>query len=280
MRRVWSWVRDHDLVAFPVLAFGLGWLFYVPAMVLISGRPERFGWLIFFQTPGAGMALVAGWIVRHARGGAAEVADGWRRYLDAKGHPWWWWAAAVALVPSLAVAAGLVRGSFGDGVAQMWGQIGWFTLLALVPIGAMQLISSPLLEEYGWRGFWQPRLQHRWAALPASVLVGVLWGVHHLPIALAVGADPWTTVVGAVGPSVLAAWLLNAGRGSMVGPMLLHAGLNLAMDMLAPAGWAFPVAMLVAAAVVAVVAGPVQLGGRPRVSLAPTPARRAPDAGS
>ena len=103
MRRVWSWVRDHDLVAFPVLAFGLGWLFYVPAMVLISGRPERFGWLIFFQTPGAGMALVAGWIVRHARGGAAEVAETLRRGETCEGP------LPEALCGELRAAAGKIR---------------------------------------------------------------------------------------------------------------------------------------------------------------------------
>lgn len=92
---------------------------------------------------------------------------------------------------------------------------------------------------------------------------------------MAVGADPWRTVVGAVGPSVLAAWLLNSGRGSMVGPMLLHAGLNLSMSVIAPDSWWFPVLTLAAAAVVIAIFGPSELARSPRVALPPPTLDRA-----
>ncbi|CAL8978565.1 hypothetical protein PROP_02514 [Propionicimonas sp. T2.31MG-18] len=200
-----SWVRRHDVVAFPLITFGLGWLFYVPAAFVIAGRPERYGWLVFFQTPGATAALVSGILVRHARGGRSEAREAWRHYLEWKGHRWWWWLGAVALMPTLAVLAGLGHGSFGAGLSDLWSRLGWVTLLLLPLIGIAQLATSPLLEEYGWRGFWQQRLQDRLPAWGASVLVGLLWGLHHVPVALAVGADPWRAVVGAVGPSVLAA---------------------------------------------------------------------------
>lgn len=186
MVRLTGWVRRHDLVAFPLITFGLGWLFYVPAALVVAGHPERYAWLVVFQTPGAAAALIAGILVRHARGGRAEVLDAWRRYLDWRGHPWWWWLGAVALVPALAGVAGWAHGSFGAGMQDLWGRLGWATLLVLPLFGAAQLASSPLLEEYGWRGFWQARLQHRLPAWAASLLVGVLWGVHHLPIAVAV----------------------------------------------------------------------------------------------
>jgi membrane protease YdiL (CAAX protease family) len=267
--RTLGWIRRHDLVAFPLVTFALGWLFTVPAALLIAGRPDRLGWLVLFQTPGAAAALVAGILVRHARGGTAEVRDAWRRYLEWRGHPWWWWLGAVAMVPVLAALAGLGHGSFGPGLLDLWGRLGWVALLVLPLIGVAQLASSPLLEEYGWRGFWQARLQHHLPAWAAALLVGLLWGAHHVPVALAVGADPWRAVVGAIGPSVLAAWLLNSGRGSMVGPMLLHASLNLAMAVIAPDSWWFPVLTLVTAVAVVAVSGPRELGGRPRISLPP-----------
>ena len=274
MQRFRGLVRRHDVVAFPLITFVLGWLFYVPAVFVVAGHPERYGWLVLFQTPGAAAALVAGVVVRHARGGKAEVKEAWRRYLDWRGHPGWWWAGAIVLVPLLAVLAGLGEGAFGAALGELWTRLGWLTLPLLLLILVAQLASSPLLEEYGWRGFWQVRLQHRLPAWAAALLVGVLWGVHHVPVALALGADPWRAIVGAVGPSVLAAWLLNTGRGSMVGPMLLHAGLNLAMAVIAPDSWWFPLATLVAAAAVTALFGPGDLGRLPRVSLPPVgPAR-------
>jgi membrane protease YdiL (CAAX protease family) len=36
-------------------------------------------------------------------------------------------------------------------------------------------------EELGWRGFALPRLLAERSALAASLIVGVLWGVWHLP---------------------------------------------------------------------------------------------------
>jgi uncharacterized protein len=277
MPQVLGWVRRHDLVAFPLITFGLGWTFYVPAALVVAGHPERTGWLILFQTPGAAAALFAAILVRSARGGRVEVRQAWLRYLEWKGHPWWWWLGAIALVPALAVLAALGQGSFGTGVGGMWARLGWVTLTVLPLIGLAQLFTSPLLEEYGWRGFWQARLQHRLPALPAALIVGVTWGVHHVPIAIAVGADPWRAVVGAVGPSVLAAWLLNTGRGSMLGPMLLHAGLNLGTGYIAPDSWWFPLLALAAAAVIGATTGPRDLGHVPRVSLPPAPPSRQTD---
>lgn len=273
MERVLDRVRRHDILAFPFLTFLLGWPFYVTAAVLLVGHPERQVWLVLLQTPGAAATLAAGLIVRYARGGRPEVAEGWHRYGDWRGHRWWWWAGALGLVPAAALAAAGLAGSFGSGMQDLWARLGWASVLVLPPLMAVQLLSSPLLEEYGWRGFWQARLQHRLPALPAALLVGVLWGLHHVPLAIAVGADPVVTVVGALGPSVLAAWLLNSGRGSMVGPMLLHAGLNLSTAVLAPDSWWFPAATFSAAAVIAVVAGYRDLAHRPRVALRPVPRR-------
>ena len=42
------------------------------------------------------------------------------------------------------------------------------------------LPSSPLLEEFGWRGLALPLLQGRWNALVSSVLLGLVWGLWHL----------------------------------------------------------------------------------------------------
>ena len=42
------------------------------------------------------------------------------------------------------------------------------------------IFGSLLAEEPGWRGFAQPRLQVRYGALAASVLIGLLWSTWHL----------------------------------------------------------------------------------------------------
>jgi len=43
------------------------------------------------------------------------------------------------------------------------------------------LITGPLCEELGWRGFVLPRLPKRFNPFTASLILGVIWGVWHLP---------------------------------------------------------------------------------------------------
>ncbi|TQR36952.1 CPBP family intramembrane metalloprotease [Lysinibacillus sphaericus] len=44
------------------------------------------------------------------------------------------------------------------------------------------LLSGPLGEELGWRGFAQMELQKKHSPLKASIIIGFWWGMWHLPI--------------------------------------------------------------------------------------------------
>ncbi|TCZ73806.1 CPBP family intramembrane metalloprotease [Paenibacillus albiflavus] len=44
------------------------------------------------------------------------------------------------------------------------------------------LLSGPLGEELGWRGFAQIELQKKHSPLKASIIIGFWWGIWHLPI--------------------------------------------------------------------------------------------------
>lgn len=46
----------------------------------------------------------------------------------------------------------------------------------------LQLVSGPMGEELGWRGFAQMELQKRHSPLKASIIIGFWWGMWHLPI--------------------------------------------------------------------------------------------------
>ena len=47
---------------------------------------------------------------------------------------------------------------------------------------AMFLDAGGLFEENGWRGFALPILQQRFSPLKASVILGFLWGMWHIPV--------------------------------------------------------------------------------------------------
>ena len=57
----------------------------------------------------------------------------------------------------------------------------WINLLTM-PLSFLLAFTPFFGEEYGWRGFLQPLLQKRFGPRAGVIVLGVLWGVWHLPI--------------------------------------------------------------------------------------------------
>jgi membrane protease YdiL (CAAX protease family) len=96
------------------------------------------------------------------------------------------------------------------------GYLGTFLMVATVGGG---------LEEPGWRGFALPHLERQRSPLVATLLVGLAWGVWHVPL-----YGP----AGFVVPLILAffyTWIYNR-TGSILLCLLLHAGFTPAQNLL------------------------------------------------
>ena len=50
------------------------------------------------------------------------------------------------------------------------------------PLGILFSIPAGLLEEIGWTGFALPRLLAKKNFLTSTIIVGVSWGLWHLPV--------------------------------------------------------------------------------------------------
>lgn len=95
---------------------------------------------------------------------------------------------------------------------------------------AITLFLAGALEELGWRGFLQPRLQRRFSALPVSVAIGILWALWHVPMILAgLGNFPafHEYVLSVVALSVVLGWLYNNTGGALPVVMVAHASHNM-----------------------------------------------------
>lgn len=82
-------------------------------------------------------------------------------------------------------------------------------------------------EEIGWRGYALPRLQVTYSALSASLLIGVVWAVWHLPLFLMGGTTQSQIPISWYLPSTLAiavlfTWLYNNTNGSLLIATLFH----------------------------------------------------------
>jgi hypothetical protein len=88
------------------------------------------------------------------------------------------------------------------------------------------------IEEVGWRGFLQPRLQERTSVLPAGLAIGMVWWAWHLPLFLGyrnfvlepVPFRTYTTFV--IGASVVFAAFVNLAEGSVLPLMVMHVMAN------------------------------------------------------
>jgi membrane protease YdiL (CAAX protease family) len=101
----------------------------------------------------------------------------------------------------------------------------------LLPIILLAVFTGAMGEELGWRGTALPRLQARWTALISSLILGVLWGLYHLPSFLLSGLPlqdiPLISfMVMAVGITVFISWMFNHTDGSLILVFLYHFALN------------------------------------------------------
>jgi membrane protease YdiL (CAAX protease family) len=86
-------------------------------------------------------------------------------------------------------------------------------------------------EEVGWRGFALPRLQARFSAVAASLVIGTLAGLWHLPLFLwpenpmsAYPYLPW--FICSVCFAFMCTWLFNNSASSLLIVSLFHVSLN------------------------------------------------------
>lgn len=245
MSEIRAFLARHSLLAGLVLMFALTW----PIDLAQAG-------LLPFEVPFAAY-LFLGWgfilaaiFMTGVTQGRQGIKSLLKRYLIWR-VGWQWYGVALALYPLLFAAAlglgiplGLAELDFSQTLAaQFFGpQTAW--PLFVVPFFLFEAISNG--EEMGWRGYVLPRVQARHNALAAALIVGVIWGMWHLPKFLAPfdGALFALTLVKSMADSVLYTWLNNNTRGSLLLVTLFHAAGNTAGFFMLPAGGDDKVALL------------------------------------
>lgn len=100
------------------------------------------------------------------------------------------------------------------------------------------IVDGPLGEEIGWRGYLLPKLLERRGPLVASLVVGVVWYLWHLPLYLATGRFEMTAafllgyLVQNVAWSFLHTWFFRRSGGSAFLAVFLHTAGNYSVYLL------------------------------------------------
>ena len=93
------------------------------------------------------------------------------------------------------------------------------------------LITGPMCEELGWRGYALPRLLKRFNPFVASLVLGALWGVWHLPSfflggMVQEGQSLPLFLLNALLLSIFVTWVFMRTGGSVLITVLIHFAVN------------------------------------------------------
>jgi membrane protease YdiL (CAAX protease family) len=133
----------------------------------------------------------------------SEGRPGLRRWggrLFKWGVGWRWYALALAGVPALLVAGTLaVSPAAAAGLRLPPLEL----FLLYVPFLLLQMVTTGLAEEPGWRDFALMRHQRQHGPLLGTLILGVLWAGWHLPLFL----TEWGEGMGGANPqAILCSW--------------------------------------------------------------------------
>ncbi|HEX7306203.1 type II CAAX endopeptidase family protein [Lentzea sp.] len=229
-------LRRHPLLSFFVLANLLSWLAWTPYVLSHNGLgwwdyrfPEVLGTSQFAGVlPGAYLGPIVSALVVTA---VADGRAGLRRWAGRMWRwrvRWQWYAFSLLAVPVAMLLTGLAFSGGRIAAPSM------MAVAAYVPALLLQMVTTGLAEEPGWRDFALPRMQRRFGPLTGTMILGPLWAAWHLPLFLTEwGGRPdadWTRplvfVVFCVTFNVVMTWVFNSTGESLPLAMLLHVSVN------------------------------------------------------
>jgi uncharacterized protein len=208
-----SLVRRYPLTAFFVLACALSWWPWILYSVGLSPTP----------IVGVGPFLAALLVLAVTEGKSGVVGLLRRMVRWRVGIQWYAVALLLPIVVTLAAAAlnvFLLGAQRTSSVADLGG---WSSFLLLFLLSLLIPGFAGTWEEPGFRGYALPRLQFRYSALIASLILGVLWAFWHLPFVVT-GEHIWIdATLFIIEWSIVYTWLFNNAKGSVLIVMLFHA---------------------------------------------------------
>ena len=207
-----SWLRRHQVVAYFAITYAISWtaaLAVITTKLLHHQSLSKLDGILMFPAmmlgpPAASFALTR----------VLDGKPGLRALLTRMRHirvaPRWWLALAippVLVLTTLFVLKTRVSQAFTPG---------------FFPQGIIFGCVAGFFEEIGWTGFALPRMTHEGFRFRAALLLGLLWGIWHLPVIDFLGAAsphgsalPWYGLAFIAAMSairILIAWLYASTR--------------------------------------------------------------------
>ncbi len=217
----------RQILVYFVLAFLISWLFW--GVVFITDKIDIINSSTASVITGISTLLVgfgplfAAMIVIKVNGGSIRL---WFRRIFLWKVKFHWYLAALVVPVLVFLASGELYSLMGGEVAERFD----FNLLAvLIPLFLWNTFLGGGQEELGWRGFALLKLQEKYTALTASIILGFMHALWHLPMVFIPGTYQASSsflfyVLSVIGIAVVCTWLYN-NTGSVL-PVMIYHGMN------------------------------------------------------
>jgi membrane protease YdiL (CAAX protease family) len=243
-------LRQANVWWFFAATYAASWLIWAPAIVWRREQPS-----LFLIVLGAFAPSLMGIVFTYLSQNRTGRRDFWRRVVDVRRIGWRWWAVIVLVFPLAYCVSGVGFSLLGGDLPPLVDILKQLLNPGLVAqLILANLIVSGFSEELGWRGFALDRLQSRWNALPASLILGSLHALWHTPLFLIPGISQgemglfsldYFLFMGMVPlGAVLMTWVYNNTRRSILSAVLLHFFQNLSLNLLSGLHGALPTGYL------------------------------------
>lgn len=171
--------KRSNLILFFAITLAWTWICgFIPVILGITGTP--IGTFIFYF--GGGAPSVVGLFIVFLTYSRAERRDYFKRCFSLKYMEWKWPLIVFSIFPiisTVCIYIGVnILGYDMPGMDYIHAIIGNPLMVPLVIL--ISLVSGPLNEEFGWRGYALDKLIVRFGFLKASLLLGFIWAIWHL----------------------------------------------------------------------------------------------------
>ncbi|MCS6940878.1 MAG: CPBP family intramembrane glutamic endopeptidase [Roseiflexaceae bacterium] len=219
-------IHTHPVVAYFLIAYAFSWLIGGVLIASYHGLATAPTWLHYVSAFGPTAAAI---IVTAALDGRVGLMDLWQRVVRADvGLRWWLVAAGTPLALAIVAAAvyAVEQSALPD--IALFGEVDYLGNIGALAALGLWIATYGFGEEIGWRGFALHRLQSGgWVR--AAVMIGVLWGLWHLPyffykdtfIALGIGGFAGYLISIVMG-SILLSWIYCGSGNSILMVALWH----------------------------------------------------------
>ena len=229
----------YPLTSFFVMAYAFTWIVWVPWVLGQDGvglLPIKIGQAASGYLNAA--AILAGpTLAAFIMTATTEGRSGVRRLLGRLvlwrvGIRWYLFVLLgvplIMLIGTMVYSGELPKLGALGGISYLLSYLGTFALVIV--------LGGPLFEEIGWRGFALPRMERLHGPLLASLILGVLWALWHLPEFL---VPSWAATSGGGGLlgitlftltaltfTIVITWVFNNTRASLLLAILFHASID------------------------------------------------------